>query len=194
MLETKDMEKTAKREFCQPTEEEVIERAGPKSGPGLWISRADANKDKPTHYVLGFLFMPDVPSRHNPFLGHEVVLIRKNRPDWQKGQLNGVGGRVEEGETPAEAMVREFSEETGHPYSGWYSVLDMIFPDCVVHVFMLRLGMTISFDKGLTDEPVEVWNVSDVLRYPNKIQNLNWLIPFSLCQAPPMFTPKIFFS
>jgi len=53
-------------------------------------------------YVLGFVFSPD----HT-----KVVLIAKNRPAWQKGRLNGVGGHVEPGETPAAAMAREFREE-----------------------------------------------------------------------------------
>lgn len=43
-----------------------------------------------------------------------VLLIRKLRPAWQAGRLNGVGGKVEFGESPDEAMAREFREETGH--------------------------------------------------------------------------------
>lgn len=54
-------------------------------------------------YVLGFAF---------DHLGR-VALIRKNKPKWQAGLLNGVGGKVEEGETYLQAMVREFCEETG---------------------------------------------------------------------------------
>lgn len=54
-------------------------------------------------YVVGFLF----DGRGN------VALIRKNRPDWQKGRLNGIGGHIEPGETPEEAIVREFREEAG---------------------------------------------------------------------------------
>jgi 8-oxo-dGTP diphosphatase len=61
-----------------------IVKAGPKRG-----------------YVLGFLFDKD-----------KVVLIRKNRPFWMRGKLNGVGGKIEEGETAKQAMVREFREET----------------------------------------------------------------------------------
>ena len=56
------------------------------------------------YYVVGFLFNPDMT---------EVVLIKKNRPDWQKGLLNGVGGKIESGEDPITAMIREFKEETG---------------------------------------------------------------------------------
>lgn len=40
-------------------------------------------------------------------------MVKKARPAWQAGKLNGLGGRVEEGETPVDAMVREFREESG---------------------------------------------------------------------------------
>lgn len=42
-----------------------------------------------------------------------VLLIRKNRPQWQAGKMNGVGGKVEPGETPQGAAPRELFEETG---------------------------------------------------------------------------------
>ena len=47
------------------------------------------------------------------FAGASVLLIRKARPDWQAGKLNGIGGKVEGAETITEATVREFREETG---------------------------------------------------------------------------------
>jgi 8-oxo-dGTP diphosphatase len=43
-------------------------------------------------YVVGFLFNEGKT---------KVVLIKKNRPDWQKGYFNGVGGKIEGDETPA---------------------------------------------------------------------------------------------
>jgi hypothetical protein len=52
---------------------------------------------------FGFAFSPD----HS-----RVVLIAKNRPARQAGRLNGVGGHVKPGETPAAAMAREFREES----------------------------------------------------------------------------------
>ena len=42
-----------------------------------------------------------------------VLLIEKKRPAWHAGQLNGIGGSIEPGETPLQAVVREFKEETG---------------------------------------------------------------------------------
>lgn len=45
---------------------------------------------------------------------NEVLLIRlpKDRPGWG-GQLNGVGGHIEQGEDPISAARREIFEETG---------------------------------------------------------------------------------
>lgn len=61
-------------------------------------------------YVVGFAFNRDMT---------QVVLINKERPSWQKGLLNGVGGKVEPGESYIAAMVREFQEETGVHCSSW---------------------------------------------------------------------------
>lgn len=57
-----------------------------------------------TYYTLGFVF--------NPERTH-VMLIRKTRPQWQAGLLNGIGGKLEEDESDSECMIREFKEETG---------------------------------------------------------------------------------
>jgi 8-oxo-dGTP pyrophosphatase MutT (NUDIX family) len=56
-----------------------------------------------TAYVCGFAF--DTERR--------VYLILKNKPHWQAGLLNGIGGKIEPGETSLRAMAREFKEEAG---------------------------------------------------------------------------------
>jgi 8-oxo-dGTP diphosphatase len=61
-------------------------------------------------YVVGFMFKTNMK---------QVVLIKKKRPEWQNGKLNGVGGRVEPGENPYAAMAREFKEETCVYFDGW---------------------------------------------------------------------------
>jgi 8-oxo-dGTP diphosphatase len=64
-----------------------------------------------TAYVLGFAFNT---------IGDKVALIRKNKPDWQKGFLNGIGGKIEKDESKRSAMVREFEEECGIKTSTYY--------------------------------------------------------------------------
>lgn len=71
---------------------------------GDFLRPLSAGPEPDVTYVLGFMF----DKRMN-----RVVLIRKKKPAWQAGKLNGVGGKLEAGETIHAAMVREFREETG---------------------------------------------------------------------------------
>ena len=50
----------------------------------------------PHRYVVGFAFSADMS---------RVLLIRKNRPLWMAGKLNGIGGRAEHGEGLVEAWA-----------------------------------------------------------------------------------------
>lgn len=58
------------------------------------------------NYVLGFAFTPEVG------MYRRVALIEKKKPKWQEGRINGIGGKIEPGETAVQAMSREFYEET----------------------------------------------------------------------------------
>lgn len=118
-------------------------------------------------YVVGFLFSP-----HRKL----VVLIKKNKPDWQKGKLNGVGGKVEDNELPHLAMSREFKEETGLLIPEWRRVVIAANDDVIVHFFR-------SFDNvwGVETMTREVVNRYAVDRLPGIcIHNLHWLIPLCL--------------
>jgi 8-oxo-dGTP diphosphatase len=56
------------------------------------------------NYVLGFGLSKDKS---------KIVLIKKERPDWQKGKYNGIGGKVELTDISIyDSMYREFFEET----------------------------------------------------------------------------------
>ncbi len=64
-----------------------------------------------TKYVLGFLFDDDK---------ERVLLILKDHPDWQKGRFNGIGGIIEKGEEPGDAMHREAIEEASVDDVEWH--------------------------------------------------------------------------
>jgi 8-oxo-dGTP diphosphatase len=121
-------------------------------------------------YVVGFLY--------NPKRG-TVALIEKQKPEWQKGFLNGVGGKIEEGETPAEAMKREFLEETGGQVDSWREFAYMNHSGNEVHFFVAKSeSITI---RSLTIEKVGWYNVDDIMAWEhNIIPNLFWLIPLAL--------------
>lgn len=42
----------------------------------------------------------------------QILMINREKSPW-KGAWNGVGGKLERGETPAECVIREVREETG---------------------------------------------------------------------------------
>lgn len=61
-------------------------------------------------YVAGFMFSNDKRS---------VALVEKLKPEFQRGKLNGIGGKIEPNESPDDAMTREFQEETGVLHFTW---------------------------------------------------------------------------
>jgi 8-oxo-dGTP diphosphatase len=70
------------------------------------------------NYVVGFMFCKEVD---------KIVLIKKNRPQWQKDQWNGVGGHIESYEKPMDAMIREFREESGVNCDEWNNFLTRMY-------------------------------------------------------------------
>lgn len=133
----------------------------------------------PTKYVAGFLFSADKKN---------VVLIRKNKPEWQKGKLNAVGGKVEDGEVPLAAMIREFKEETGVEITNWHNFCMLTNPDWEVSFFS-AFSDSIPGVKSMTDEQIVICDVlttitSDAALFSlgssSIIPNLRWLIPMAL--------------
>ena len=118
-------------------------------------------------YACGFLFSPD---------RSRVLLIRKRRPAWQAGKLNGIGGKVEPGETPYDAMRREFREEAALDIADWHEVLALSGPDWRGHFF--RSFGDVDRPRAVTDEQLEVHAVHTLPA--DTIPNLRWMIPLLL--------------
>jgi len=123
-------------------------------------------------YVCGFCFNNE---------RNKVALIWKEKPDWQKGKLNGIGGHVEKTDKSIyDAMQREFLEETGVniDVNEWLLFADYVSEKYVVY-FMKTFTSKIDNVKTITDEKVYVCDI-DQLDFKNKIPNLKWLIPLAL--------------
>lgn len=127
-------------------------------------------------YVLGFAMTKSDNERR-------VLLIEKARPDWQKGLLNGVGGKIEHGEHTLDAMVREFREETGirtDPIAWTYfaSLTGQGYEVSCYCAFMTEeiLNNAESPDKK---EPLTTVLIADLSMW-KVIPNLRFLIPLAL--------------
>ena len=128
-------------------------------------------------YVAGFAFSSN--KRH-------VVLITKNRPEWQAGNLNGVGGHIEENEMPIDAMVREYLEETGvqSASSDWKRFAVLCGPHFLLYFYAAFDDALVNNIETLTDEYVDVYSIETVLQqlnpYRRLIPNLTWLLPLAI--------------
>jgi 8-oxo-dGTP diphosphatase len=124
-------------------------------------------------YVCGFMF--DEAYRM-------VVLILKSKPAWQLGKFNGIGGSIEAGETPDQAMIREFFEETGlkTEASEWTEICHYINPE-VYEVHFFRSFSDQIWEVSTTAPEEGEVSVCRLNPLPtNVISNLNWLIPMAL--------------
>jgi 8-oxo-dGTP diphosphatase len=127
-------------------------------------------------YTLGFIFSPDLS---------EVFLIRKTHPEFQVGLLNGVGGKVETGESYIACMEREGREEAG--YSGEWHGIGQIHGNtanwgqyqCEVFYSIMEPGATAPHT--CEEEQIETHPVADPLTLaPQMVPHLPMLIMAAL--------------
>ena len=137
---------------------------------------AMCEKDEPLEqclkrYVAGFMFSIDKSL---------VLLVEKRNPAWQRDLLNGIGGKIEAGEHPIEAMIREFAEETGVETSAeeWTEFVHYVCQD-VYEIHFYR-AFTDKIHSAVTMEKEVILKLKSDCLPKNVIPNLNWLIPLSL--------------
>lgn len=121
-----------------------------------------------------------------------ILLIEKQKPDWMRGRWNGIGGKIEENETPEQAMSRECEEETGFSRM-FYIACIFICPGGTVYV-MVNIGRLGGDDQeGIyfeqrEQEKLQVWSLDNLPSI--MMENLKWLIPVCLYgnfKQPPIF-------
>jgi 8-oxo-dGTP diphosphatase len=133
----------------------------------------------PVNYVLGFLFSERMD---------RVLLVKKARPSWQAGKLNGIGGHIEFRESIGAAMEREADEEAGiTPGSvSWLRFGVLAFREAGVYVHLFS-----SHDPGTSEvliapteaqesEPIEFVDFNERFNFGRMLPNLRWLIPMAL--------------
>lgn len=122
-------------------------------------------------YVLGFAISPEKD---------KVLLIQKNRPQWQEGLLNGIGGKIEGFDaTPSHAMEREFREETGLTIEAhhWRVFTVMEAPYFKLTAFWATCDYLDKYT-SVTDEIVHLKSIDELFhtRFAGCVSNLSWLI------------------
>jgi len=121
------------------------------------------------------------------FIVHDgqVLLIEKKR-GLGAGKINGPGGKIEPGETPLQAVIRETEEElciTPHAPRKlgelWFAMSD--HPDILCHVFRAE---TFTGTPTETDEAVPLWAALDAIPYHRMwADDCHWL-PLLLQHQP----------
>src|SRR3989338_6146087 len=122
-------------------------------------------------YTVGFIFNEDFS---------KVLLVKKNRPDWQKGKLNGPGGRIEDGETSIRCVAREIFEEAGleTQEEDWFFFAKLNREDASVDFYTSIYRGSLDRVSSQTDEEVGWFNTKSLPE--NTIHNLTWLIPMGI--------------
>lgn len=131
------------------------------------------NSQRTQRYVAGFAFDET---------RNTVALVKKKTPDWQRGFFNGIGGKVEPGESPAEAMVREFHEETGvfTECSEWEHSVTLIGPSWEV-VFFRSFTSNVMAVRTMETEEIHLVSVDQMMKGEIPVvPNLRWLVALML--------------
>ena len=124
-----------------------------------------------TNYVVGLLFSTD---------GRYVLLMRKNRPKWQAGKLNGIGGKIEAGETALQAMDRETEEEVGLVDVKWQPVVRLTGQGFSVYFFRAFSLEQIENAVQKTDEGVTIEETFAVVGSSDLIPNIHWILAMAV--------------
>lgn len=115
-----------------------------------------------------------------------VVLIDKKSPPWQAGRLNLPGGKIEPGETPVRAAIRELREETNlEAVITMCEVIGVIHgPDWIVHVVLCPFHGP--FQVGCSgDEHPLIVGLRQALEYGSRVlPELRTIIPLCISKQP----------
>ena len=94
----------------------------------------------------------------------EILLLKKNNPDWQRGLYNGIGGKVELNTTPLETITKKCQEELGVNISNWIELDSEISSSGIEIVYFLTTLNENEIKKlqSQTDERAELFSINNL--------------------------------
>lgn len=115
--------------------------------------------------------------------GDEILLLNREKSSWM-GSWNGVGGKLEKGETPSDCILREIREETG------IIVEDITFKGTVtwnvdarytngMYAFVAEVPVSYQYTTPIkTDEGILDWKKLDWIFHPDNtgVANLSYFL------------------
>jgi len=122
-------------------------------------------------YTLGFVVFRGV---------NKILLMEKRKPEFQKGFLNGLGGKPEDDEGFTDCIIREIEEESGLKTNtkDWNYFCKMVGADWEVYCFISMLDHKRM--EGISTKEEEKIVILDLNKintcYPNLLGNIPWLV------------------
>lgn len=119
--------------------------------------------------------------------GEQILLLNREHPTWM-GRWNGIGGKLEEGETPEQSAVREIEEETGIQVEQleWRGIVSWISDEKqrgYMHVFLAEISEEYHYETPIhTAEGILDWKSIDWILHP-KNEGVTDSIPYFLPRA-----------
>ena len=118
---------------------------------------------------------------------YRLPLVLKKKPDYLKGMLNLPGGKLNHGETPVDAAVRELLEETGLEQIQDYDPMCYCPADylgfiqgknSIIHCVRVPVSERQELKPGVSEEEEIKWyKMPGLLNIPNLMPNLRIIIP-----------------
>lgn len=124
-------------------------------------------------YTLGFIFNQNKDS---------IILIEKQKPAWQAGYYNGIGGKYSPDDiAPINTMIREAKEEIGVITlpEDWTQFAELSGTDFLIYCYYLINDDIFSNAESKESEKISKIQISNLIYY-KRIPNLSWLIPLAL--------------
>jgi 8-oxo-dGTP diphosphatase len=119
--------------------------------------------------------------------GNEVLLLHRRKPP-NRGKWNGVGGRLERGETPLAACLREVREETGYVlgaarFAGLLTWTGFEIADGGLYLFLAEAPA--GEPRANAEGELRWWPKAEACRAPEVVSNLHLILPHLFAGAPP---------